>query len=155
MLYGDPDHEPKEAQREKLTQKLLSSNLLLTLIQKISTFDFEGKKDAAAIVNFVVRRSHENGAEPHLIKNLDPILGRLLRAYSDDGDGTALPCGSILQEMAKKETLCTHMLKSSDLMYQVMKYVDQRNFDVASDAFTSLKILTTKHKDLMKGYFLE
>lgn len=48
------------------------------------------------------------------------------------------------------------MLKSEiQFMYKVMAFVDMRNFDVASDAFTTLKLLTTRHKALLADYLLE
>merc|ERR1719334_1784001 len=70
MLYGDADHEPKDENRKKLTILLYQTGLLVKLIIKLRTFDFEGKKDSAAVVNHIVRRSKDNGTKDYLIHNM-------------------------------------------------------------------------------------
>lgn len=160
MLYGDVDQDAKDDHRKKLTALMLEEdedgyNMLYLLISNLQLFDFEGKKDAAAIVNFVVK---QNDAEGYIIKHLDTFMKILLDGYDENNEtpSAALPSGSILQEMVKKKNICAKMLESDlQFMYKVMAFVDMRNFDVASDAFTTLKLLTTRHKQLLATYLLE
>jgi len=153
MLYGDADHEPKDENRKKLTSLLHKSGLLLKIILRLRTFDFEGKKDGAAVANHIVRRSEQNDTKGYLIKNMRAIQQSLVAGYASPE--SALPSGSILQEIAKQEVLVDALLKErgeSNVIYQVMAYGDRRNFDIMSDAFTSLKLLTTRHKGILSQW---
>jgi len=156
MLYGDADNEPKDENRKKLTSLLHESGLLLRIILKLRTFDFEGKKDAAAVINHIVRRSENNGTRNYLIKNMRAIQKSLVAGYNDQG--SALQSGAVLQEFAKQEVLVEALLKESgedNIILQVMEYGDRRNFDIMSDAFTSLKYLTTRHKTVLAKWIEE
>jgi len=156
MLYGDADHEPKDENRKKLTSLLHKSGLLLEIILRLRTFDFEGKKDGAAVANHIVRRSEQNDTKDYLIKNMRAIQQSLVGGYGSPE--SALPSGSILQEIAKQEVLVDALLRErgeSNVIYQVMAYGDRRNFDIMSDAFTSLKLLTTRHKGILSQWLEE
>lgn len=149
MLYGDADNEPKDENRKKLTNELCKGGLI-KIILMLRTFDFEGKKDAAAVANHVIRRSENNGSKEIIAANLKSITDSLILGYeSTEG---ALPAGSILQEIAKQKYFVQKLLEEpaeKTLIFKVMNYVEKRNFDVASDAFTTLKLLTTRHKDVL------
>jgi len=150
MLYGDADNEPKAENRNKLTSLLHNTGMLVKLIIKLRTFDFEGKKDGAAVVNHIVRRAAQNDTKDYLIKNMKVIQKALLAGYDDPE--SALQSGTILQEIAKQEVLTKALLEvegHENVIFQVMEYGDRRNFDIMSDAFTSLKLLTTRHKALL------
>merc|ERR1712060_863182 len=61
-------------------------------------------------------------------------------------------------EIAKQEVLAEALLKvvgEKNVIYQVMAYGDRRNFDIMSDAFTSLKLLTTRHKGILSQWLEE
>jgi len=156
MLYGDADHEPKDENRKRLTILLYQTGLLVKLIIKLRTFDFEGKKDSAAVVNHIVRRAEHNGTKDYLINNMRAIQRSLLAGYNDPE--SALPSGTVLQEIAKQAVLTEALLREKgedNIIFQVMEYGDRRNFDIMSDAFTSLKLLTTRHKSLLAKWFEE
>jgi len=153
MLYGDADQEPKDENRKKLTSLLLKNDLLIKIILKLRTFDFEGRKDGAAIANHIVRRSQNNGAKEYIIKNMPDIQKSLIAGY--EIPETALSSGSVLQEIAKQKYFVEVLLEEKDdnnIIFQLMKYCDQRNFDIMSDAFASLKILTTRHINLLADW---
>ncbi len=54
----------------------------------------------------------------------------------------ALLCGGMLRESLKHEALAKQILNSEDL-YRFFKYVDMSNFEGASDAFSTFKVLYT------------
>jgi len=150
MLYGDADNEPKDENRKKLTALLHETGLLVRIIKKLRTLDFEGKKDGAAVVNHIVRRSEHNGTKDYFIKNMEGIQRSLLAGYDDPE--SALQSGTILQEIAKQEVLAEALLRQEgqdNVIFRVMEYGDKMNFDIMSDALTSLKLLTTRHKELL------
>jgi len=156
MLYGDADNEPKDDNRKKLTSLLHESGMLLKIIMRLTTFDFEGKKDGAAVVNHIVRRTEHNNTKDYFIKNMPAIQKSLVAGYNQID--SALPSGTILQEIAKQEVLVEALLREEakdNVIFQVMEYGDLRNFDIMSDAFTSLKIFTTRHKALLAKWLQE
>jgi len=156
MLYGDADHEPKDENRKKLTALLHETGLLLKIILRLRTFDFEGKKDGAAVANHIVRRAEQNGTKDYLILNMNEIQKSLVAGY--EYPESALPSGTILQEIAKQEVLVNALLREKgekNVIFQVMEYGDRVNFDIMSDAFTTLKLLTTRHKVLLSKWLEE
>jgi len=147
MLYGDAERKPKDEHIEKLTSLLKGTGILLEIIIRLKTFDIEGKKNSAAIVNYIVRRCEDNGTIKYLKTNMQTIQDSLLAGYNDPD--SALTSGSVFEEIAKKEVLIKCLLKvtgENNVIFQLMKYWNQENFDIMSAAFSSLKLLTTKHK---------
>lgn len=67
---------------------------------------------------------------------------------------TALPCGSMLRECIRYETLA-EMLLYSDLFSLFLVYIESNNFDIASDAFSTFKDLLTRHKQVVAKYLQE
>ena len=55
--------------------------------------------------------------------------------------------------MIKHETLCKQIVENADWFYRFFDFVQNANFDVASDAFDTLKSLLTRHKVLMARFF--
>jgi len=127
--------------------------MLLKLITNLRILDFEGKQDSAAVVKHIVRRSEHNGTREYLIKNMTKIQQALLDGYSDPE--SALQSGTVLQEIAKQEVLAEALLGvdwEKNVIFQVMEYGDKKNFGIMSDAFTTLKLLTTRHKSLVASW---
>ena len=52
----------------------------------------------------------------------------------------ALHCGTMLRECARHEAL-TRIVLNSDIFYNFFKYVEVSTFDIASDAFSTFKVL--------------
>lgn len=114
------------------------------------------KKDAAKVANHVIRRSEANNSQRLLKSKLHDITKSLILCY--ESTENALPAGQILQEIVKQEAFTKELMSvpiEENIIFSVMKYVEKTNFDIASDAFTTLKLLTTKHKVLMASWFLE
>lgn len=76
MLYGDGDHDPKPELIDKLVHEVFETDLLLALLQHIKRFEFEARKDVAAVFNFLLRRGQHNPAvqyvqaHPEILKTL-------------------------------------------------------------------------------------
>jgi len=67
----------------------------------------------------------------------------------------ALTCGAMLREAARYESLVRSMLRvPEEHLYPFFVLVEQPNFDVASDAFSTFKEILTRHKALV-AEFLE
>lgn len=147
MLYGDAERKPKDEHIDKLTSLLQGTGMLLEIMSRLKTFDSEGKKDSAAIANYIVRRCEDNGTKNYIIKNMYDIQHSLLDGYSEPD--SAFAAGSIFQEILKHEDFITCLLKVkgvNNVIFQLMRYGNQEDFDIMSAAFASLKVMMTKHK---------
>ena len=89
----------------------------------------------------------------NIISKNNNIILFLIEGYEDND--TALHCGVMLREIIKHEILCNYILvDNSDLFFRFFEFSQKSNFDVASDAFDTFKLLLTKHK-LLASKFLE
>jgi len=80
-----------------------------------------------------------------------------MKGYEDSE--TALHAGSILQEILKQESVMAQLLDATcivnpkkDVIFKVMKLIENPEFAVSTDAFSTLQILTTQHKSMMAGW---
>jgi calcium binding protein 39 len=152
ILYGDPENEPNPELGTQLANEIYSTDLLPLLIQHMSKLEFEAKKDVTAIFNNLVRRTVGNRQPTveYLCKNTN-ILHSLIQGY--ESADIAPHCGSILRECARHESLAK-LIISAPNFNSFYTYIEDVNFDVASDGFSTFKELITKHKTL-SAEFLE
>lgn len=148
MFYGDGDHDPKPELMEKLVDEIFAADLLLDLLQHIKRLEFEARKDVAAVFNFLLRRGQHNPAVRYVQAHPE-ILQSLVGGYNDSD--IALNCGSILRECIRHDCLNTMLLQSA-LFYEFFEFVQKSNFDIASDAFATFKLMLTKHKNFSAGF---
>lgn len=147
MLYGDAQRKPKDEHIDKLISLLHRTGMLLEITVMLKTFDTEGKKDSAAIWNYIVRRCEDNGTKKYLLNHMKDIQNSLLDGYSEPD--TVFAAGSIFQEMLKHEVFIDCLLEVkgvNNVIFQLMRYGQQEDFDIMSAAFASLKLIITKHK---------
>jgi calcium binding protein 39 len=142
LLYGEADSEPNAENTQKLTELLLSSGVLLQLLEYIKDFEFEARKDVAQLYNYVLRQQKTPGIE--YVKQHPEILTMLVKGYNDAD--IALHCGSVLREIIRHEALNDMLLTNTTLFEAFFEYVQLSTFDVASDAFATFKLMLTKHK---------
>jgi len=139
------------------------TDFLLLLAQGMHELDFEARKDGAQVFNNILRRCETQILRSSLktagssvkptaldrIANTPEVLEALIKGY--EHTETALPCGSMLRECLRNETLA-EMLLYSNLFGLFLDYIESTNFDVASDAFASFKDLLTRHKQVVAKY---
>lgn len=168
MMYGDvaaPDGNPKKEQVDKLEMELFSNNLPVSLIQHMKEFEFEARKDVAQVCNFLIRRGKTQHAkqqktdpnfsnQPQIVRYIDErpqFIATLVGGYN--APEIALNCGAVLRECIRHEYLCKKLLMSSNFD-AFFEFVQKSNFDVASDAFATFKMMLTRHKPMV-AEFLE
>jgi len=151
-LYGDAEHEPNQENIVALANEFYSSDLLPLLLIHLAKLEFEAKKDLCSVFNHLLRRQvgSRSPTVEYICKNT-VILDTLVEGY-ENGD-IAMSCGAMLRDCARHEPLVKIVLASPNF-WKFFKYVEMANFDVASDAFSTLKELLTKHKTLV-AEFLE
>ncbi len=153
ILYGDIDHpDIDEDQIRTISGFIQSSDMIPLLISNISVVSFEARKDIALIFNNMMRKNLNNMV-CYIAANSD-LVGMLANGYLNPD--SALSCGSMLRECIRYEDLASYILFSDVIWMFFDSFVHVPNFEVASDAFNTLKeLLTTpKHKHV-SSEFLE
>ena len=88
----------------------------------------------------------------HVRQNFSMVLMLMDGYHSPD---IALSCGSMLRECVRHEDLAREMLASEKIWCFFDSYVHLPNFDVASDAFNTLRdLLTTMKNKSVSAEFL-
>ncbi|KAJ3189146.1 Calcium-binding protein 39 [Gaertneriomyces sp. JEL0708] len=150
ILYGDGESDPIPEQVAQLSQEVYNNDLLPALVQNISKFEFEAKKDVAQIFNNLLRRQiGTRFPTAEYIGMREEMLVTLIHGY--DNQEIALNCGMILRECIRHEPLAKSITEAPEF-WLFFDYVELSTFDVASDAFATFKDLLTKHKALVAEF---
>ena len=103
--------------------------------------DAQAKKELVIIFNNVLRRQVGNTmVTVQWLEKNPTVLLSFVRGY--DVPDIALNCGAMLRECLRYENLTKLVLNSADF-YSFFKFVEVSNFDLASDAFKSLRVRRT------------
>ena len=156
LLYGEPDKRPNPETAAELAREVWKSELLRLLLTHLPLLDFECRKDVSQVFSNLLRRQQhgEHETVKWLEENRD-VLFALLRGY--ETPQLALNYGIMLRECARHERLAQVLLPSAEHQefYELFMYVESPYFDVASDAFASLKDLLTKHKPVVAAFLAQ
>lgn len=122
----------------QLAQEAYSNELLELLVAYLGRFAFEARKDAVTIFNALVRR--QIGSRTPTVEYIcahPALIAELLRGY--ERQELALNYGMMLRECLKHEALAQLCLglPECNLLFE---YVQLPTFDIASDAFATLKV---------------
>jgi len=151
-LYGDSEHEPNQENILALANEFYSNDVLAPLLNNLTKFEFETKKDIVLIFNNLLRRQVGSRAPTvDYICKVPQVLESLVSGY--ENADIALNCGAMLRECSRHESLIKFVISSPNL-WKFFKYVEVSNFDIASDAFATFKEILVKHKSLV-AEFLE
>jgi len=151
ILYGSIDTtEIDEEKAQEISRYAQSEGLIVQLVGQLDSIPFEARKDTALIFNNLIRKDISSFAN-YVSLNLG-VLETLIRGYSSVE--AALSCGSMLRECIRHEALARFILYSPLLWAFFDTYVHLPNFEVAADAFNTLReLLTTpKHKAVSEGF---
>jgi calcium binding protein 39 len=134
----------------QLAQETYSTDLLYHLVQHISRFDFESRKDVVQIFNNLLRRQiGSRWPTVEYISGKREVLFAALAGY--ENEDVALNTGMILREMLRHEPLCKILLYSEQF-YKFPHYIETTTFGISTDAYTSLKDTLTRHKPMVAEY---
>lgn len=154
ILYGTPDNPEVDDDRAKdLSKAIQAEGLLIITLEHLEEIPFEAKKDSALIFNNLIRKNIYNFAQ--YIEVNPRIITLLCEGYSKSE--SALNCGSILRECIRHDNLAKILLDSDSLWKFFDTYVHLPNFDVASDAFSTLHdvLITEKNKAIASEFLKE
>ncbi|KAL1507560.1 hypothetical protein AB1Y20_007180 [Prymnesium parvum] len=152
-LYGEPDRPPDKQLALELAREILRTSLLDDLLPALPHLDFECRKDITQVFSNLLRKQID-GQHPAVLwlEARPATLEVLLRGYAQSA--VALHYGAMLREAVRHERLARAILPSDDdgPFYALFDYIESPYFDVASDAFASLKDILTKHKALVASF---
>ncbi|CAM9213386.1 unnamed protein product [Ascophyllum nodosum] len=151
ILYGEEEREPDEARQvecRELSNAIRLSGVMPRLIESLPALPFEARKDVSQIFSNLVRKNIEGfvpyvEGEPLMVKNM-------IGAYGNTD--IALHGGAMLRECIRYENLAKMTLYDETLWLFFDQYVHLPNFDVASDAFVTLRDLLTRNKSVASEF---
>ncbi len=119
--------------------------MITLIVENIENMPFEARKDAALIFNNLMRKNIANFAD-YVLEGFTVVVSKLIHGY--EHSDCALNCGSMLRECVRHDALAEAILNSEHLWKIFDSYVHLPNFEVASDAFNSLRdlLVTAKNK---------
>lgn len=145
-----------------MAEAIFDSTLLVSFVKNLHFFEFETRKDVSSIFTAVCRNYPEQMTSyVTLSKNLIDLL---VNGYMEST--IALTCGGMLRELIRYEEICKLILiplinnqpqnangpHSTPHLERFFGFVQLPVFDIASDAFSTLKLLLTKHKKLIAKF---
>jgi calcium binding protein 39 len=153
ILYGDDAAEPDAMQVAELIDAAVAANLPLFLVRDMAKVGFEARKDIAAVLTSMLRRERQQRPPPlaTYLHQHQEVPDTLLLGYNNPD--LALTCGAILREMLRSEPLCSQFLADVSRVRRLFAAVELSNFDIASDAFATLRDVFTRHKGIVADFF--
>jgi calcium binding protein 39 len=143
ILCGTVENvEVDEEKVLEVSKCIQQEGLVGILIIQLDSATLEGRKDVVTIFNHMLKKNINNFVE-YLVEN-STILESLLVGYKSDE--SALHCGAMTRECLRYESLARHLLSSEQFWEFFTSYVHIANFEIASDAFNTLKDLLTMPK---------
>lgn len=125
---------------------------MIELIERMGVIPFEAKKDTAQIFNNLMHKDVDSFVS-YMCQNFQSVL-KIAEGYANPE--IALNAGSMLRECIRYEELTKLFLRSEQLWLFFDSFVHLPNFDVASDAFNTLKeILAGSRNKQIAAEFLE
>eukprot|EP00038_Savillea_parva_P008261 m.175764 g.175764 ORF g.175764 m.175764 type:complete len:333 (+) comp14051_c0_seq1:281-1279(+) len=151
-LYGIGGAPPNPDHLTQIANTAYKTGFIQLMIEKLEFVEFEAKKDIVQIFNKLLRRDfgQRNPTVDHIAENKDII--RLLVEGYDKPQVHALSCGLMLRDCIKKDQLIRLITEDETLFYKFFTYVQNQQFDIAADAFTSFKELLTQNKILIANF---
>ncbi|XP_054787368.1 uncharacterized protein LOC129293430 isoform X2 [Prosopis cineraria] len=150
MLSGDGESEPNMDQVTQLADEVCKEDVVDLLIHKLPTLGWEARKDLVHCWSVLLKQKVDSKyCCVEYLEQHSELLDFLVVCY--DNKEIALTCGLMLRECAKFPTLARYILESASFVL-FFKFVELPTFDVASDAFSTLKDLLTKHQEVVSEF---
>jgi len=148
----DPDEKYKQ-ELQALSLLVAHMGLIKDLVRSIALIDFEGRKIVSLVFRQLLQRyaKADDGFTVAYLRRNSEILTDLIRGYAL-ADASSACCGQMLRECAKHEDLARFLLNNKEGMRELFQHVHLAEFDVASDAFASLRELLVTHKALVAEF---
>ncbi|GJP32468.1 hypothetical protein CLOM_g3285 [Closterium sp. NIES-68] len=181
LLIGDLDAPPNKEAVAAAVAESVKCDLLPLLVARLPVFDWEARKEMVLVWTYLLahggkRRREgededeeeegENGGRPpteeeeeegpalalEFVERHTDLVDKLVRGYKQKD--IAQNSGLMLRECLRSPKLVSHTLQFSNLDI-IMGGCDLQDFDIASDAFLSLKDLLKRHPSVAAEFLME
>ncbi|KAK4846597.1 hypothetical protein QYF36_019682 [Acer negundo] len=144
VLYGSDQSEPNADACEQLTQEFFREDTFRLLTTNLPKLNLGARRDVTNIMANLQRQRVNSRliACKHLEDNLD-LMDILISGYEDSD--IALTYGAISRECIRHQSIAKYVLNSGH-MKKFFVYLQNPNFDIASDVQATFKELLTRHK---------
>ena len=158
----------------QLITSMIQEDFLYVLASSIHLLPFESRKDSQAIFSYVLRfrpsgsTAEDTPALSYVINDRPEVIVALCRGYNYKE--SAMPCGAVLREVLKHESVVSIILYDQSLENQLdvkiveTTYVDEPQsgdgvfwkffdwidggaFEVSADAFTTFRVSTLAFRE--------
>ncbi|BFZ55132.1 Hym1p [Savitreella phatthalungensis] len=159
IYYGDAEVAPDPDSTAQLAQQVYLTDLLTLLVRQIGKLEFGARKDACSLFSGLLRRQiGERYVTVDYLAPKEDTMVLLSRAYEQSA--VALQTGPMIRECCKHERLARILMRPSGTtkeaeLWRYFDYVENNTFDIASDAFSTLRDLLTRHRDLAAAFMLD
>ncbi|XP_021274417.1 putative MO25-like protein At5g47540 isoform X2 [Herrania umbratica] len=150
VLYGDGQVEPSSDACAQLTKEFFQQDTFRLLILCLPTLNSGARQNATHVIANLQRQRVNSKliASEYLENNLD-IMDILIPGYEDSD--IAWTYGSISRECIRHQSVAKYVLVSEH-MKKFFDYLQNPNFDIASDAQATFKELLIRHKSTVAGF---
>ncbi|KAK6259561.1 Mo25-like - like 1 [Theobroma cacao] len=150
ILYGDGQVEPSSDACAQLTKEFFQQDTFRLLIHCLPTLNSGARQNATHVIANLQRQRVNSKliASEYLENNLD-IMDILIPGYEDSN--IAWTYGSISRECIRHQSVAKYVLESKH-MKKFFDYLQNPNFDIASDVQATFKELLIRHKSTVAGF---
>jgi len=144
LLFNCDTDQQSDIILAQMSQEMYNSQLFPNLLRNLDKMEFEARKEAAEIFKHVLKR--QIGTRTPTVEYIctcDEILITLCRGYNNPE--ICHITGRMLRECLVYESLAKIVL-TSESFNDFFKFVEDSQFDIAADAFSSFRDLLTRHK---------
>lgn len=153
LLLGNVEKESDQAAGDRVAAAAVEHDLARCLAACMIDLPLESCKAAAHIFANLVRRDGSENFAAHVVSDGFTIEA-LVSAYPENTE-VALACGTMLREAVKHQIVVAAILKHPSFWLFMTDYVQNPNFDIASDAFDVLKHVLMAHPPLSAKFIDE
>lgn len=144
VLFGTTENpEVDDEKTAELSKAILQEDLMTVLLSNINILGIETRKDLSVIFCNLLKKNI-GGFVEHVAGNA-ALIDLMLQGYMTEA---ALTCGVMIRDCLRYEALARLLLASEHIWQFFKVYVHLPNFDIASDAFNTLKelLVIPKHR---------
>ncbi|KAL5794253.1 hypothetical protein ACOSP7_002847 [Xanthoceras sorbifolium] len=150
VLYGSDQSEPNADACEQLTQEFFREDTFRLLVVTLPKLNLGARRDSTNIIANLQRQRVNSKliACKYLEDNLD-LMDIVISGYEDSD--IALTYGAISRECIRHQSVAKYVLNSGH-MKKFFVYLQNPNFDIASDVQATFKELLTRHKSTVAEF---
>jgi len=148
ILYGEENAEPNQTKCEDLARALVEGDALIQMVNQVTSLPFEMRKDLSKVFTALLHR--DIGGFSNYMVNQQECVHKLVNMYRSPE--MALIGGQMLREIVRQPILHRMILDLGLIWDFFGEFVHSTSFDVASDAFATLRDLLTKNKEISSPF---